>query len=89
MTYPHVQYLGPAHPARELDSRTSDGIDVRLLWHPSGERVTVAVADAKAGDAFELPVHEGERALEVFHHPYAYAAGPAHLPVPIAASRSS
>ena len=73
MVYPHVQYQGPAHPARELDCRTSDGINVRLLWHPSEDRVSVAVRDAKTGDGFELPVRKGERALEVFHHPYAYA----------------
>lgn len=89
MTYPHVQYLGPAHPPRELDSRVSDAIDVRLPWHPTDERLTVAVADAKTGDAFELPVHEGERALEVFRHPYAYAAWAQHPRVPIAAFHSS
>ena len=74
MVYPHVQYQGAAHPVRELDCRTSDEISVRLLWHPSEDRVSVAVRDAKTGDAFELPVQERERALEVFHHPYAYAA---------------
>jgi hypothetical protein len=51
--------------------------------------VTVAVTDTKTGEAFELPVLEGERALEVFHHPYAYAARPQHRRVPIAASHSS
>lgn len=45
MVYPHIQYQGPAYPdalddstamdPRELDSRVSDGIDVRLRWHPS------------------------------------------------------
>ncbi|MGB0091193.1 MAG: hypothetical protein WBP81_01440 [Solirubrobacteraceae bacterium] len=38
---------------------------------------------------FELPVRDGERAVEVFHHPYAYAAQPQHRRVPIAASHSS
>ena len=43
MVYPHLQFLGQAYPdrskwkgrttTRELDSRTSDGIHVRLLWH--------------------------------------------------------
>jgi len=59
---------------RELDSRTSDGIHVRLLWHQHEYCVTVAVDDAKTGDAFTIDVREDERALEVFHHPYAYAA---------------
>jgi hypothetical protein len=59
---------------RELDFRVADGIAVTLLWSPSTNRVTVAVDDAKTGDAFEVPVAPGERALDVFHHPYAYAA---------------
>ena len=36
---------------RELDSRRSDGILVRLLWCASENRVAVSVADAKSGDA--------------------------------------
>jgi hypothetical protein len=86
MVYPHVTYLGPAHPAlpqagngtitRELDSRISDGIHVRLLWHPHDARVSVAVHDTKTGDAFELPVPDRTRALDVFHHPYAHAPKP-------------
>jgi hypothetical protein len=48
----------------------------------------VAVTDTKTGEAFELPVREGERALEVFYHPYAYAARPQHRRVPITASHS-
>jgi hypothetical protein len=85
MVYPHVEYRGPAHPdllvapapamPRELDSRVSDGIHVRLLWHPTDSHLSVAVHDTKTGQAFELAVGEGERAREVFHHPYAYAAG--------------
>ena len=63
-----------ADQLRELDSRTSDGIHVRLLWDQHDDRVTVAVDDAKTGDAFTIDVREDERALEVFHHPYAYAA---------------
>jgi hypothetical protein len=59
---------------RELDARVADGISVTLLWSPSTDRVTVAVEDAKTGEAFEVPVGAGERALDVFHHPYAYAA---------------
>jgi hypothetical protein len=60
--------------AIELETRAADGIDVRLLWHPTDERVTVRALDTKSGEAFEVEVRDGERALEVFHHPYAYAA---------------
>ncbi len=84
MVHPQITYLGPTHPerprrigttTRELDSRSSDGIDVRLLWHPHDARVSVAVHDTKTGDAFELPVPDASRALDVFHHPYAHADG--------------
>jgi hypothetical protein len=62
------------HLTRELDSRTSDGIEVRLLWNEHDGRVLVAVNDAKTGDAFAVEVREGDQAMDVFHHPYAYAA---------------
>jgi hypothetical protein len=58
----------------ELASRESNGITVRLLWSRSTNLVTVAVADAGTGDYFELVLDEDERALDVFHHPYAHAA---------------
>ena len=77
------------HTTRELDSRLSDGIEVRLLWCQNDGHVTVAVTDTKTGEAFELPVREGERALELFPHPYAYAARPQHRRVPLTASHSS
>ena len=63
-------------PLRELDHRTSDGIDVRLLWDSEQDRVHVAVTDAKTGDAFVVPVAPGQRAYDVFHHPYAYTPEP-------------
>jgi hypothetical protein len=58
----------------ELDRRSADGIEVALLWRRHDDGVVVTVADAKSGCAFELEVSDGERALDVFHHPYAYAA---------------
>jgi hypothetical protein len=59
---------------RELDRRISDRIDVALLWHEHENRVLVAVADERTGARFEIEVRENERALDVFHHPFAYAA---------------
>jgi hypothetical protein len=59
---------------RELDSRLSDGIHVRLLWSETDNRVFVRVADAKTGDGFAVEVGPRDRALDVFHHPYSYAA---------------
>jgi hypothetical protein len=59
---------------RELDSRTSDGISIRLLWNEPDGRLFVAVADSKTGDAFDVEVRDRGRTREVFHHPFAYAA---------------
>jgi hypothetical protein len=58
----------------ELASRESNGITVRLLWSRSTNLVTVAVADSVNDDSFELVLEEHERAMDVFHHPYAHAA---------------
>jgi hypothetical protein len=32
------------------------------------------VTDITTGEAFQVEVRAGERALDVFHHPYAFAA---------------
>jgi hypothetical protein len=58
---------------RELDFRSSDGLEVALLWEPATSRVTVSVYDVKTGDDFEVEV-SGSEAMDAFHHPYAYAA---------------
>jgi hypothetical protein len=62
------------HLTRELDTRESDGIEVRMLWRAHDDRVLVAVSDSRTGEAFSVEVRAGERAPDVFHHPYAYAA---------------
>ena len=36
--------------------------------------VAVSLHDAKCGEGFEVAVGPGERALDVFHLPFAYAA---------------
>ena len=58
----------------ELTQRRNDGIDVTMFWDSATDRVTVAVNDRKAGEVFDILVAPGERALDVFNHPYAYAA---------------
>jgi hypothetical protein len=58
----------------ELDTRTTDGIDVRLLWHRAEDRVSVTARDVRSGATVEIEVRDHARALDVFHHPYAYAA---------------
>ena len=60
-------------PYRELAHRANDGVEVVLFWqHATGE-LTVSVSDERSGAYFELAA-EPDQALDVFNHPYAYAA---------------
>lgn len=70
---------------RELASRRTDGIEVRLLWRSHDDGCLVTVSDGRTGDAFAVEVGRDERALDVFHHPYAYAALRERRGVPVAA----
>ena len=66
--------MSPATPnTRELAARESDGIHVLLLWNPREDAITVSVEDDRGGDRFQLAVAP-DRALDVFYHPFAYAA---------------
>ena len=66
--------MSPATPRpRELAARESDWIHVVLLWHPGDNELTVSVEDVRVGDRFQLAVAP-DRALDAFHHPFAYAA---------------
>jgi hypothetical protein len=57
---------------RELAHRASDGVDVQLLWNPADNTLAVTVSDDR-GESFELRVASHD-ALDVFNHPYAFAA---------------
>ena len=59
---------------RELSFRESDGIHVQLLWLPATNALTVVVSDTRTGESFEVDAPEA-KALDVFLHPFAYAAG--------------
>jgi hypothetical protein len=59
---------------RELARRLADEIEVTLQWTPSTNAVSVAVHDRRTAEAFELVLDANEDALDVFSHPYAYAA---------------
>ena len=61
------------HPICELASRTSGGIEVTLLWNRRSDELTVCVRDSQTGTYFELQAAR-DKALDVFYHPYAYAA---------------
>jgi hypothetical protein len=58
---------------KELAYRANDGIDVTLRWSPGDGRLTVVVDDARADRLFELAARP-DNALDVFYHPFAYAA---------------
>jgi hypothetical protein len=58
---------------RELAYRENDGLAVSLLWNPADDALTVTVLDAYTGEALEVPVEDASP-LDVFQHPFAYAA---------------
>ena len=57
---------------RELDHRSSDDIEVTLLWSARTNRVFVLVLERRTEALFHFQVRPAE-ALDAFHHPYAYA----------------
>ena len=59
-------------PMRELDRRSSDDIEVTLLWSARTNGVFVLVMERRTEALFHFEVAP-EAALDAFHHPYAYA----------------
>ena len=57
----------------ELAHRESGGTHIALLWCKEDSTLTVSVVGSCADDSFELEAAESS-ALDVFYHPYAYAA---------------
>jgi hypothetical protein len=70
---PQMAVITPLQPICELASRASNGIDVALLWNRRSDELRVCVTDAYTGVYFEVAA-ERDNALDVFNHPYAYAA---------------
>ena len=58
---------------REKVAFQSDGIEVALWWNRISGDLTVSVRDRMTGDSFDVPAARHD-ALDVFNHPYAYAA---------------
>lgn len=56
----------------ELDRRSSVHLDVILLWNREQNTVAIDVTDWLAETHFRVDV-PAERALDAFHHPFAYA----------------
>jgi hypothetical protein len=61
------------HTRTELAHRSSDDMDVTLVWvHGDGEDKTVVyVCDMREGAYFEIPT-QSYLALDVYYHPFAY-----------------
>ena len=57
--------------SRELAERSSNGTQVRLLWRQGTRQLWVEVREPD-DRVLAIPV-QPERALDAFHHPYAYA----------------
>ena len=57
---------------RQLAQRSNDGREITLLWESETDHVSVVVRDVHTGAQFELPA-PCDRALDAFHHPFAYA----------------
>ena len=57
----------------ELAHRSGNGLEVWLRWQRGEDELTVEVADDRSGESFHLRVR-GEKALDAFYHPFAYAA---------------
>ncbi len=58
---------------RELAYRANHGVEVVLFWHELTNELTVTVSDERTGAYYELAA-DPDKALDVFNHPYAYAA---------------
>ena len=66
----------------ELNSRSGDGLHVRLVWLTPDDRLFATMTNGAHGQ-FCVEVHDRTRALDVFHDPFAYAA---HYGVPVRVS---
>jgi hypothetical protein len=58
---------------QELLVREAGGIEVSLVWRRDADSLAVVVNDERLGASFEVAAPR-DRALDAFHHPFAYAA---------------
>lgn len=68
-----VNALGANAPGqhRELAHRSTDGLEVTLVWRPITDELAVRVWDQRQHVRFEIRP-DRHTALEVYYHPYAY-----------------
>jgi len=56
----------------ELAHRRNHDFDVALYWDTTRDELFVVVEDIGAGDRFSIAAPRNQ-ALDVYHHPFAYA----------------
>jgi hypothetical protein len=61
-------------PPVVLASRKNAGIRVTLLWATDTNTTAVLVRDDSTNERFELLVEPDANPIDVYEHPYAYAA---------------
>ncbi len=62
------------HSPKMLVSRQSGTTEIALLWSKRKRRAAIAVDDRATGEHFELDINPGDDPLDLYNHPYAYAA---------------
>jgi hypothetical protein len=62
------------NPQVVLASRENGGIRVTLLWAADTNNIAVLVHDTATTERFELVVEPDASPMDVYEHPYAYAA---------------
>src|SRR3954462_15433455 len=55
-----------AMTTRELNHRTIDGLDIRMLWDPGSNLITITVNDSRTGESFEVEVGPGVRPMGLY-----------------------
>jgi hypothetical protein len=69
-----IHALSFDHTARELDSRRSGTTEVALVWSKRRHCAAVTITDDATGEIVELVARPGDDPLELYEHPWAYAA---------------
>jgi hypothetical protein len=67
-------FSSAVHQRAELAVRDQNGVAVTLFWLRGTNVTVVSVLDKRNGEGFELVLESADQPLDVFHHPYAYAA---------------
>jgi hypothetical protein len=81
-----ITSLKRSQPRVVLAYRVDAGIHVKLMWAPDTKTVAVHVWDSRRDERFELVIEPELNPIDVYDHPYAYAAwrgldfGPGRLP---------